>query len=149
MSRNLRLQMVRIPSHSDDLTRHRSSIGSSPDEDRVLSVRYIGCCGAYCRTCAGLKEGVCRGCKLGYGTGARDLARAKCAMKVCCFREKHLETCADCSVYGTCERIQTFHAHKGYKYKKYKQSIEFIREKGYLAFLQLASRWKGPYGKLE
>jgi hypothetical protein len=118
-------------------------------ENQLSPSRFIGCCGAYCRTCAALIEGVCKGCKLGYDRGERDIEKAKCLMKICCFKDKHLETCADCWEYLRCERIQSFYSKKGYKYKKYKQSIEFIRKKGYSAFLQIADRWSGPYGKLE
>jgi hypothetical protein len=35
------------------------------------------------------------GCKLGYDFGERDLSKAKCEIKVCCFRERGLATCAD------------------------------------------------------
>ncbi len=117
--------------------------------DEVSPPRYIGCCGAYCRTCNVLKEGICRGCKLGYGSGEREISRTKCVMKVCCFKDKKLETCADCTEYATCERIQVFYSHKGYKYRKYRESLEFIRKKGYPAFLQQADEWKGAYGKLK
>jgi len=36
----------------------------------------------------------------------------------------------------------------GYKYGKYKQSMDFIRENGYDEFTKIADKWKGPYGKL-
>jgi len=36
----------------------------------------------------------------------------------------------------------------GYKYGKYRQSIEFIRANGYERFIKIADTWKGPYGKL-
>jgi hypothetical protein len=111
--------------------------------------KYIGCCGAYCRTCRPFIEGACRGCKLGYAEGKREIRRAKCAMKVCCVGERNLETCADCPDYETCEIIQGFYAKKGYKYKKYRESIEFIRKHGYAKFIEVANRWKGAYGKLE
>lgn len=142
-------KMAREPSSGKVHARHPSSIADPSHESRVPPVRFIGCCGAYCRACGVLKEGLCKGCKLGYDQGTRDIAKAKCAMKVCCFKDKHLETCADCPDYAKCERIQTFHSHTGYKYGKYKQSIEFIREKGYPAFLQFSDTWKGPYGRLE
>jgi hypothetical protein len=111
--------------------------------------KYVGCCGAYCRTCRPFIEGACRGCKLGYAEGKREIRRAKCAMKVCCVGERNLETCADCPDYETCEIIQGFYAKKGYKYKKYRESIEFIRKHGYAKFIEVANRWKGAYGKLE
>ena len=114
-----------------------------------MSVREIGCCGAYCQTCRASSTGShCRGCKLGYDTGERDINKARCKIKLCCFRDRKLETCADCSEYPSCQIIHSFHDKSGTKYKKYKQSIEFIRENGYDRFLELAENWKGPYGKL-
>jgi hypothetical protein len=119
------------------------------DENREPLLLFIGCCGAYCRTCAAFREGVCRGCKLGYGGGGRDLSKAKCPMKLCCFGEKRLETCADCPEYRACATIRGFQSKKGYKYRKYRESLEFIRNRGYPAFLRLADTWKGPYGRLK
>ncbi len=112
-------------------------------EDGVLE---IGCCGAFCGTCRALGE--CRGCKLGYGPGGRDIAKARCRIKVCCFGEKALATCADCPDFESCDILQGFFAKKGYKYGRYRQSLEFIRESGYAEFLKAARAWKGPYGKL-
>ena len=111
-------------------------------------VRFIGCCCAYCKTCLPFKEGYCKGCKLGYDGGKRDIRKAKCKMKVCCFGKKKLETCADCPNYAGCGIIWEFHSKKGFKYKKYKQSIEFIRKNGYAAFLKSARTWKCAYGRL-
>jgi hypothetical protein len=111
--------------------------------------RYIGCCGAYCKTCKPYIEGFCKGCKLGYDEGERDINKAKCFMKVCCFKEKMLETCADCPDYLKCKIIHNFYSKNGYKYKKYKQAIEFIRKNGYSRFIKLADKWKGAYGKLD
>lgn len=114
-----------------------------------MSLREIGCCGAYCRTClTSVPGGICRGCKLGYEDGERDINKAKCKIKVCCFRDKQLETCADCGDYLTCNIIQGFYLKNGYKYGKYKQSMDFIRENGYDEFTKIADKWKGPYGKL-
>ncbi|MDD5318012.1 MAG: DUF3795 domain-containing protein [Candidatus ainarchaeum sp.] len=108
----------------------------------------IGCCGAYCKTCRPLKEGYCKGCKLGYAEGKRDIKAAKCKMKACCFGERGLETCADCPDYPACEIVIDFHGKKGYKYRKYKESMEFIRKNGYAEFLERAGKWKCAYGKL-
>jgi hypothetical protein len=116
---------------------------------REQPVRFIGCCGAYCRTCGVFREGLCRGCKLGYGEGNRDISKARCAMKVCCFGKKRLETCADCPEYPGCDTIRTFQSKKGYKYRKYREALEFIRNRGYPAFLGRAVSWKGACGKLE
>ena len=104
---------------------------------------------AYCTTCKQLIEGQCKGRKIGYDTGERDISRARCPMKVCCFRERKLETCADCPDYSTCTILSGFYGKKGHKYKKYRQSIEFIRKNGYAKFLERADTWKGPYGTLE
>jgi len=124
-------------------------MAGSQDRNRESPIRFIGCCGAYCRTCGVLREGLCRGCKLGYGEGDRDISRAKCAMKVCCFGGRWLETCADCPEYTECNTIRAFQPKKGYKYRKYRGSLEFIRKRGYPAFIRLADAWKGAYGKLE
>jgi hypothetical protein len=113
-----------------------------------MSIKEIGCCGAYCKTCRAYStEGACRGCKLGYETGERDIAKARCKIKICCFRDRHFETCTDCPDYPSCKTIQNLYMKHGYKYGKYKQSIEFIRENGYPRFLDIANNWKGPYGK--
>jgi hypothetical protein len=114
-----------------------------------MSVREIGCCGAYCKTCRALKDKSCRGCKLGYENGERDISKARCAMKVCCFGERQLETCADCPDYPSCETIHGFYSKNGYKYGKYRQTTEFIRENGYDKLLAVADRWKGAYGSLK
>jgi len=119
------------------------------DADLAGQIRLIGCCGAYCRTCPPFRTGYCKGCKLGYEAGQRDIKNAKCKMKVCCFGTRTLETCADCSGYLGCEIILGFHAKNGFKYRKYKQSIEFIRENGYAEFLRMASDWRCAYGRLE
>ena len=64
-------------------------------------------------------------------------------------QRKKLETCADCPDYSTCKIILKFHSKNGYKYKKYKQSIEFIRRNGYEKFLNNAKDWKRAYGRLD
>jgi len=115
-----------------------------------MSVREIGCCGAYCRTCLTSTSGsICRGCKLGYEDGERDISKSKCRIKICCFMDRQFETCADCDECLSCEIIQGFYNKNGYKYKKYKQSIDFIRENGYAKFTRIADDWTGPYGRLE
>jgi len=60
----------------------------------------------------------------------------------------NLDTCADCLKLDSCIIINEWYNHTGYKYKKYKEAIEFIRKKGYSEFIQLADQWKGAYGKL-
>jgi hypothetical protein len=111
-------------------------------------IRKIGCCGAYCGTCQAFVTKYCKGCKLGYEDGKRDINKSRCKIKSCCFKDKKLETCADCSGYLSCKLIQDWYK-KGYKYKRYKQAADFIREKGYKRFLEIANKWRGPYGKIE
>ncbi len=119
------------------------------DKDLATDILSIGCCGAYCKTCPPLLECYCKGCKLGYDSGERDITVAKCKMKVCCFKEKHLATCADCPEYEQCRIIRDFQSKNGYKYKKYTQSLEFIRTFGYEKFLQRSNKWKRAYGRLD
>ena len=89
----------------------------------------------------------CLGCKLGYEPGGRDLNKAKCPIKLCCFRDKKLQTCADCPE-NPCNILTTFWSKKGSKYKQYKKQLEFIRQYGYDEFLKRADKWNGPRGKL-
>jgi hypothetical protein len=119
------------------------------NKEYEISLKQIGCCGAYCKTCPELINKRCRGCKLGYENGKRDRNKAKCKIKVCCFKGKTYETCADCPNYSSCRIIQEFHSKNGYKYKKYKQAIEFIRENGYAKFIKIADNWTTAYGKYD
>jgi hypothetical protein len=111
-----------------------------------MSIEAVGCCGAYCGTCKVIKENLCRGCKLGYAEGARDLSKATCSIKVCCIGKQY-NSCADCPEYDSCDDIQGFYQKNGAKYKKYKEALDFIRENGYAAFIKLADGWKMQYGK--
>ena len=111
-----------------------------------MAVMEIGCCGAYCGTCRAFTSGACRGCKLGYDTGARDIAKAKCAMKICCLT-KGYQTCADCAQYDSCPALNGFYQKNGTKYQKYRQATVCIRTQGYDAFLAIASRWTGAHGR--
>ena len=114
-----------------------------------MSIREIGCCGAYCKTCRlSTSESSCRGCKLGYENGERDINKARCKIKVCCFGEMRLETCADCPDYASCDIIQGFYKKGGYKYEKYRQATDYIKNNGYAKFIEVADGWKGPYGRL-
>jgi len=110
-------------------------------------MKYIGCCGAYCKTCKVLAEGFRKGCKLGYDKGERDISKANCAIKRCCFRERNLETCADCSDYETCPIIQGLYSKNGYKYRKYREATKFMRANGYDRFKEISKDWRGAYGK--
>jgi len=44
--------------------------------------------------------------------------------------------------------LQAFYSRKRYAGKRYQESIEFIRKKGYDEFLKMADKWKRRYGKL-
>lgn len=111
-----------------------------------MSIPEIGCCGAYCKTCTELVNVRCRGCKIGYENGKRDIGKARCKMKVCCIGKGH-NTCADCDNYSSCDTIQSFYGKTAYKYGKYKEATLFIRENGYNDFLKIANTWKKQYGK--
>ncbi|MFH1851802.1 MAG: DUF3795 domain-containing protein [Candidatus Neomarinimicrobiota bacterium] len=111
-----------------------------------MSIEAIGCCGAYCGRCPELREGRCRGCKLGYADGSRDLSKARCRMKVCCLT-KALASCADCGEYQSCAALNSFLGKNGYKYQKYRQALEFIRTNGYAEFLAIADGWTRQYGR--
>ena len=113
-----------------------------------MSQLLVGCCGAYCKTCKVSIQGICKGCKVGYDTGEREISKAKCAMKVCCVR-RGLISCADCADYDSCETLAAFYGHASYKYQKYREATAYIREHGYDAFLQLADQWSGAYGALK
>ncbi len=109
----------------------------------------IGCCAAYCGTCRALIDGTCLGCRLGYDTGERDINKARCKMKVCCIKRLGTAcTCADCPDCLTCDTLQGLYRKKGYKYQKYRQSMEYLRTHGYDSFLEAAAKWKGAYGRL-
>jgi hypothetical protein len=43
----------------------------------------------------------CKGCRIGHDTGERDIAKARCKIKLCCL-SRQLETCADCPQYLVC-----------------------------------------------
>ena len=70
-----------------------------------MTVEEIGCCGAYCKPCLerlrknNPDERLCWGCKSGYASGERSIKRSRCKVKICCFKERGLQTCADCVDY--------------------------------------------------
>ncbi len=111
-----------------------------------MGIEEIGCCGAYCGTCKEFISNLCKGCKIGYSNGERDINRAKCKIKVCCIK-KGFASCADCNDLETCEIINDFYNKKSYKYKKYHQAIQFIVENGYEEFLKISDTWKNAHGK--
>ena len=112
------------------------------------AINQIGCCGAYCGTCRVLAGGQCRGCKLGYLDGTRDITKAKCAMKVCCIR-RGLTACGECPELASCATTAAFFNHAGYKYAKYREATEFIGKYGPAEFMQQARNWTGACGRLE
>jgi hypothetical protein len=85
---------------------------------------------------------------LGYEDGRRDIKRAKCKIKVCCMVNKKLATCADCDKFPSCRILREWYKKAGGKYKRYKESAEFIRKHGYDRFVKIADRWKDSRGKL-
>ena len=115
-----------------------------------MTISEIVCCGAYWKTCiAQLKEKYpddrhCPGCKFGYKSGERDINRAKRKIKICCFKKREFETCADCSDFP-CEIVEVFYGKGKEKYRKH---ILFIKEYGYEEFLKKANQWKSATGKL-
>lgn len=112
------------------------------------NLKYIGCCGTYCKTCKPYIEGYCKGCKLGYYTGKRDINRAKCIIKLCCIKEKKYSSCADCDKYLTCKKIKKKFGNDKYNFKKCMQCLDFIKNNGYDKFTKIADKWKGPFGKI-
>ena len=111
--------------------------------------RFVGCCGAYCKTCKPYLENFCKGCKLGFDNGERDINKAKCKIKLCCFRDHKLDTCADCSDFSSCSIINDWYSKNGYKYKKYKQAALFIKANGYEKFTKAAKGWLNAFGKYD
>lgn len=109
---------------------------------------FIGCCGAYCKTCRSFILGSCRGCKLGYADGERNIAKARCRIKVCCLGTKNHETCADCPGYDGCGLLAAFHAKSAPEYSGYRNALEFIRANGYADFVKRAGAWKRSFGEL-
>lgn len=119
------------------------------NNDQIEPIKYIGCCGVYCKTCKPFRDGFCKGCRLGYDDSKRDINKAKCIIKLCCMKDKEYETCAECAEFHSCENIKTKFGKEKYNFRKCKQCLEFIRENGYSEFIEVAKNWKGPYGKIE
>ncbi|NCA92715.1 DUF3795 domain-containing protein [bacterium] len=112
-----------------------------------MSIEEVGCCGAYCKTCKA-NINFCKGCKLGYANGERDINIAKCKIKVCCIKKGYC-SCADCQEYALCSILQGFYGKNGYKYKKYKQATMYIMKNGYEKFLEIADKWVNALGKIK
>lgn len=115
---------------------------------RPAEIRFIGCCGAYCKTCRSFILGSCRGCKLGYDDGTRSMARARCKIKVCCFGANNLETCAECPECAGCSLLERFYSKNGRAYERYRRTREFIQANGYSEFVRRAKDWKNSHGEL-
>ena len=113
-----------------------------------MGILEIGCCGAYCKTCKVFNDSLCNGCKIGYADGTRDLSKAKCKIKVCCINYGY-NSCADCNDYSSCKILSEFFSKNGYKYKKYKQALDYIKQNGYREFIIITDTWKMQYGKYD
>jgi hypothetical protein len=142
-----------LPNFPGDISVNRIHLKEPANEPLIhtMAMReegFIGCCGAYCKTCPPFIDATCKGCKLGYGPEERDIDRSRCKIKACCFRDKKLETCADCRQYNCCAIIRAFYDKNGFKYNKYMQSADYIRANGYAQFLKAAGKWKCAYGRL-
>jgi hypothetical protein len=116
-------------------------------ENNIEGISYIGCCCFNCKTCKEFTIGNCKGCKLGYIDGKRDINKAKCKTKLCCFKERKFNTCADCTDYSSCSLIQN--RFKGYQLKKSLGFIEFMKENGYKKYIKYANKWNNYYGVID
>jgi len=63
--------------------------------------------------------------------------------------KKRLETCADCDDFPSCETLQNWYRKAGGKYRRYRESAEYIREHGYESFIEIADGWKDSRGRLK
>jgi hypothetical protein len=110
--------------------------------------KFIGCCGAYCKACRSFVRGDCKGCKLGFDIGDRNINRTGCTVKKCCFRDKKYETCADCNNFDSCNYMENWYKKGKGKYRAYKKYIDFIKENGYTKFIEIANAWKSHFGEI-
>lgn len=110
--------------------------------------KYIACCGCYCKTCKEFINHNCRGCIIGYSNKERDINRAKCKIKICCYKEKKLSTCAECIDFANCTIISEKFKPGSYDNKKCMEVLEYIKNNGKKKFMGKANEWKGPWGKL-
>jgi hypothetical protein len=108
---------------------------------------YIGCCGAYCKTCRSLTREKCKGCKLGFNDGDRNINRTRCNIKKCCFRDNKFETCADCQKLDSCNHMENWYKKEQGKYRSYKKFLDYIKENGYSKFIKTAESWKNWFGE--
>ena len=117
--------------------------------EAAKAAAYVGCCGAYCKTCMGPKN-PCKGCRLGYEDGTRSVLRSRCKIKRCCLIEKELPTCMECEEFESCDVLQTFYNHPRARtaHQKVRRAAEFIRKHGYNRFEEVAGDWIGSKGEL-
>ncbi len=112
-------------------------------------IKNIACCGCHCKTCKAFTSNNCRGCRLGYDSGERDINKAKCKIKLCCIKSKNLITCADCDEFDQCIIISAKFKPGSRDNKKCLESLEYIKNHGYIGFLAKADKWKNHFGKLK
>lgn len=115
--------------------------------DAAKAAVFVGCCGAYCKTCMTPDERSCKGCRLGYEDGKRKLLRARCQVKRCCLIEKKLPTCMECGEFESCELLQGFYGLSK-AHQKIRRAAEFIRKNGYDRFEAVAGHWTRSKGEL-
>ena len=110
---------------------------------------YISCCGFYCKTCKEFTAGLCKGCKIGYDKGVRDISKAKCKIKICCFKEKNLTSCAECKEFPDCTIISNRFKVGTYQNRKCLEALHFIKDNGTSNYIKSANSWKSHYGRLK
>lgn len=110
---------------------------------------YVTCCGCYCKTCKPYIDGFCKGCKLGYRAGERDINKAKCKIKICCFKGKKLETCADCESVSNCEIFNNRFKVGTRDNERLQEALKYIKDHGYDKFIEKAKKWTSYAGKLD
>lgn len=115
--------------------------------ENLQSLLELGCCGACCKTCHEFMVN-CKGCKIGYTSGERNIDKARCKIKICCINKEY-NSCADCSSLKNCSTINSFYSKNGYKYRKYQESIMYIKQNGYETFFKISEKWKNAYGKFK
>jgi hypothetical protein len=111
-------------------------------------IKYIGCCGAYCKNCRSLIRKCCKGCKIGFKDGERNINLSKCNVKICCFRVNNFESCAECKKIESCGIMKKWYKKNDGKYGKYKELLEYIKNNGYDKFIEIANNWKNEFGEI-
>ena len=62
-------------------------------------------------------------------------------------KDKNLSSYAEYCEVERCQTLNEFYDKNGYKYKKYKEAVYFIREEWDNNFLGIADNWTIQYGK--